>query len=308
MVGNAPRSAPQLALIHPSNDFNDGKARKRGMTFRPRQEKIKFHRFRIQKRATRWTIDLRNTHRIGAGTEQSGASNELSGLQFQTACGRQDLESAFRLLHRRYCAVGLSSAYDRRLRILPFHFWKQTQVFVAKRAEEIVGCITLITDNGENDLPIESVYPESIASLKRQGERIGEISCLAMEPGCSESSTRLFGELTRRTMFFARSAGLTRLAAVVHPRHAKFYRHAMGFEVIGGLARLAHVEGQPGLPILGTVNDPTPYRARWRQFYFDGAFPEEEIHPRPMSQIDREYFRRQAAAMPPMASATGMVA
>ena len=278
------------------------------MLFRPRQEKIKFHRFRIQKCDTRWTIDLRGAHRLNQSTESSDGSSEPGRLQFQTAFGRQELESAFRLLHRRYCAVGLSSAYDRRLRILPFHFWKQTQVFVAKRGTEILGCITLITDRGENDLPIESVYPESLAPLKRQGERIGEISCLAMEPDCSESSTKLFGELTRRTMFFARAAGLTRLAAVVHPRHAKFYRNAMGFEVIGGLARLAHVEGQPGVPILGTVNDPAPYRARWRQFYFDGCFPEQEILPRPMSQIDREYFQRQAAAMPSLTAAKAEVA
>ena len=153
-------------------------------------------------------------------------------------------------------------------------------------------------DQVVQDFPIRSLRencPCASCREKRQGESTGEIACLAIEPGCSESSSRLFGELTRRVMFFARAAGLTRLAAVVHPRHAKFYRQAMGFEIIGGIARQEHVEGHPGVPILGTVNDPTPYREKWRQFYFDGSFPADEIASRPMSQIDREYFRRYAA-------------
>tara|TARA_R110002049_G_scaffold285698_3_gene466868 strand:- start:11568 stop:12413 length:846 start_codon:yes stop_codon:yes gene_type:complete len=267
----------------------------REMTFRPRQETIKFHRFRIEKLDAQWNIAFRGNRRRTCQSRIEGKTTPSQAIEYRTALGREDLEAAFRLLHRRYCAVGLSSAYDRRMRILPFHFWDQTQVFVARRGAQVLGCITLITDCGPQKLPIESMYPDSFAPLHRSGERIGEITSLAIEPGCSESSSRLFGELTRRTMFFARAAGLTRLAAVVHPRHAKFYRHAMGFDIIGGLARVDHVEGQPGVPILGTVNDPTPYREKWRQFYFDGSFPIDEIRARPMHEIDRHYFGRYAA-------------
>lgn len=264
----------------------------RETSFRPGTETIRFHRFRIEKRDEHWKFALR-----GGRDKSRFAPASEPVLEFGTAFGRQDLEGAFRLLHRRYCAVGLSSAYDRRMRILPFHFWPQTQVFVAKLSGRVVGCVTLITNQGENSLPIEAVYPESFEPLSQKGESTGEIACLALEPGCSESPSRLFGELTRRVMFFARAAGLTRLAAVVHPRHAKFYRQAMGFEIIGGIARQEHVEGHPGVPILGMVNDPTPYREKWRQFYFDGTFPREQISVRPMSQIDREYFRRYTASL-----------
>ena len=270
----------------------DGFARMTRMSFRPGLETIRFHRLRIKKRDERWSIALRRSTTTTDATTQRSTEQ----LCYRTAFGRQDLESAFQLLHRRYCAAGLSQAYDRRLRILPFHFWRQTQVFVAKQGSDVLGCITLVTDSGDHSLPIESYYPESIRALHRQGERTGEITCLAMEPNRTESSSRLFGELTRRTMFFARARGLTRLTAVVHPRHAKFYCHAMGFEVIGEPSRQEHVEGLPGVPILGSVNDPTPYRERWRQFYFEGTFPSDEIAQRPMSQIDQEYFRRHLDA------------
>ena len=199
------------------------------MSFRPGLETIRFHRFRIEKLDSRWKTALRGGIALRGCVQQSTHSaSSVSELEYRTADGRQDLEGAFRLLQQRYCAAGLSSAFDQRMRILPFHFWPQTQVFVATQGSSVLGCITLITDSGAHPLPIESMYPESLSQLRRQGERTGEITCLAMEPNGAASSSKLFGELTRRMMFFARAAGLTRLAAVVHPRHAKFYSPSDG--------------------------------------------------------------------------------
>ncbi len=93
-------------------------------------------------------------------------------------------------------------------------------------------------------------------------------------------------------MFHARHCGLDCLVAVVHPRHGKFYRLAMGFAEIGGLSAYRQVGGQPGVPILGAVKDDSRYRDRWKRNYFVGNFTEDELRPHPMTMIDREYFRR----------------
>ena len=93
-------------------------------------------------------------------------------------------------------------------------------------------------------------------------------------------------------MFHARYTGLDCLVAVVHPRHGKFYRLAMGFAEIGGLSAYRQVAGQPGVPILGAVKDQSRYRDRWKRNYFVGNFTDEELRPHPMTMIDREYFRR----------------
>jgi hypothetical protein len=91
-------------------------------------------------------------------------------------------------------------------------------------------------------------------------------------------------------MFHARYSGLDSLVAVVHPRHGKFYRLAMGFQEIGGLSAYRQVGGQPGVPILGHVKDDSRYRDRWKRNYFGGGFTEDQLRPSPMSMIDRAYF------------------
>ena len=254
---------------------------------------VRYHRVRLLQKTPRGLIHDR-AQRLEE--LQSGNSSEL--IQYRSAKGRQELEGAFELLQQRYCEAGLASSERGRLRVLPFHLWRQTQVFVAVQDERVIGCVTLVSDTGSNSLPIDVAYPSALRQLRRQGERIGEISCLAIAASGSTSSTKLFVELTRRMTFYARELGLTQLAAVVHPRHAAFYRHAMGFKVIGPSASQSHVEGHAGLPILGLVNDPSVFQERWRASYFDSVVPRSEIRRRPMSDIDREYFRASIRSAP----------
>jgi hypothetical protein len=231
-------------------------------------------------------------------SSEAWSSNNHESIQFRTANGRSDLQGAFKLLQKCYCDAGLAVPDHGPLRVLPFHLWQQTQVFVAVRKEKIIGCVTLIADTSWNALPIDSTYPKALSQFRRQGERIGEIACLAIAPSGSRTSTKIFVELTRRLTVFARDIGLTQLAAVVHPRHATFYRHAMGFEIIGPLARQSHVEGRPGLPIRGLINDPTLVRDRWRDAYFDESIPRTEIKPRPISEVDQDYLRQYIQSEP----------
>jgi hypothetical protein len=139
---------------------------------------------------------------------------------------------------------------------------------------------------------MESTYPSEIADLRSQGVVIGEVCGLCVGSERSHSSGELFAGLTRIMMFHARHTGLDSLVAVVHPRHGKFYRLAMGFREIGGLSAYRQVGGQPGVPILGHVKDDSQYRDRWKRNYFGGEYPEEQLRPNPMSMFDRAYFGR----------------
>jgi hypothetical protein len=211
---------------------------------------------------------------------------------YRAAKSRSDYEGAFRILQQRYAESGLTRNFGAKMRVMPYHLWADTQVFVALYQDRIIGSVSLVRDGVSHGLPMESTYRESVDGLRSAGVRLGEVCCLCVGSEKTHSSGELFAGLTRIMMFHARYTGLDCLVAVVHPRHGKFYRLAMGFAEIGGLSAYRQVAGQPGVPILGAVKDDSSYRDRWKRNYFVGNVTDEELRPHPMTMIDREYFRR----------------
>lgn len=213
---------------------------------------------------------------------------------YRLAQSRSDFEGAFKVLQRRYRESGLTRDVGAKMRVMPYHLWPDTQVFVALDAESdrVIGSVSLVRDSSQYGLPMESTYREAIDELRQKRIRLGEVCCLCVGSEKAHSSGELFSSLTHIMMFHARHVGLDSLVAVVHPRHGKFYRLAMGFKEIGGLSAYRQVGGQPGVPILGQVNDDSRYRERWKRNYFVGSFSLDQIRPHPMTMIDREYFRR----------------
>ena len=231
----------------------------------------------------------------GGGDSQRSERAEIVSIDsviYRTAQSRADLAGAFRLLQRRYVDTGLSPNRDATMRVMPYHLWSETQVFVAVHRNTVIGSVSLIRDGHRDGIPMESTYGDAIKRVRNEGSRLGEVCSLSVDSPGALSSGELFGQLTRLMMFQARYVGLEYLVAVVHPRHAKFYQLAMGFQEIGGLSHYNQVGGQPGIPILGSVNDRSSYRSRWRRYYFDGTYSDAELEPRPISPADREFFRQ----------------
>ena len=218
----------------------------------------------------------------------NGLSRPSNLLKVRTARTREDYVSAFRILQQRYEAIGLSRKTSTSMRIMPFHLSSAAQVFVAQAGRNVVGTVTLIQDNFDG-LPIASNYPNAIEELREQSLRIGEISSLAVDPNYSAKG-EVFAQLTRLLTFFAREQGLEYLTAIVHPRHSKFYQHAMGFQTIGPEKSYAAVQNKPGIAVLGNVNDQLQYRPRYQDYYFEGKFHPRELKPRPMLEQDCQYF------------------
>ncbi|TWU19981.1 N-acyl amino acid synthase FeeM domain-containing protein [Allorhodopirellula heiligendammensis] len=221
---------------------------------------------------------------------ESNASRRIDDpeIEYRLACSRSDFLGAFELLQTRYLEAGLAdcTAGACRIRMMPYHRWEQSQVFVAEAQERIVGTVTLVRD-GRYDLPICDNYEREILAAREIG-RVGEITSLAVDP-VHPKPAEVFGQLTRILTFYARYHGMDFLAATVHPRHAKFYQHAMGFQVIGDEVQCRQVCGNPGVAVLGAVNDRSKYRRRWQDYYFDGVFPRSEMHPRPITADEHSY-------------------
>lgn len=212
-------------------------------------------------------------------------------VHVQIARDRVDFVGAFQLLQRRYALAGLSDSKTA-LRVLPYHLWGQTQVIVAKYRGNVIGSVSITRDGNGGGIPMESNYRDPIERLRERGTSFGEVCSLTVESPEGQSTGEIFGQITRLMMFHARYVGLDQLVAMVHPRHAKFYQRAMGFQTIGGLTQCPQVAGMPGVPILGHVNDRSHYRARWQRFYFDGHYADAALSPHQLSPNDVGFFQR----------------
>ncbi len=87
-------------------------------------------------------------------------------VTYRAARSRSDFEGAFRILQQRYSESGLTRNFGAKLRVMPYHLWVDTQVFVAVYQDRVIGSVSLVRDGGEHGLPMESTYKESIEGLR----------------------------------------------------------------------------------------------------------------------------------------------
>lgn len=242
--------------------------------------------------------DLASGHPVQSDFADTPQVLSINAIDFRLARSRRDLTGAFELLQRRYAEAGLSADRSAELRVLPYHLWRETQIFVAVHRGKVIGSVSLTRDGNDSGIPMESTYGDVVERLRRERQSFGEVCSLTVDSPGDRSTGEIFGQLTRMIMFFSRHIGLDQLVAVVHPRHAKFYQRAMGFDTIGGPTQYHQVAGQPGIPILGSVNNRDRYRRRWQQFYFDGCYAKGVLDPSPLSFADVNYFRQYLPSTP----------
>ena len=226
--------------------------------------------------------------RVLARNPDCDPQHNASKPTFRIASNRADLLAAFTLLQQCYRQAGLVSDNQGSLRIMPYHFCKAAQVFVARSSKEVIGTVTLVGDS-EQPLPMLQAYPELAWQLKRRCGRVGEVTSLAISSHWSSKGQAFLG-LTRLLTFFARHHQLDHLVAIVHPRHAKFYRLAMGFEIMGTPKPCDSVGGSPGVAVIGSVNEKHRYRQPWRNIFFAGKFDESCLAAKPMIDAHAKYF------------------
>jgi hypothetical protein len=141
-----------------------------------------------------------------------------------------DLMAAYELVYLRYLKEGYQAPTPGKLRFIAHCCLPTSHTFVAKIHGQVVATLSLIGDHALG-LPLEKEYAEEVAGLRRQGELLAEVSCLA---------TRRFGDrgvlmrLMRAMYAFARyHLGITACCIAVHPRQRRFYERVLMFEAIG---------------------------------------------------------------------------
>ncbi|WP_145388670.1 N-acyl amino acid synthase FeeM domain-containing protein [Stieleria neptunia] len=228
-----------------------------------------------------------------AGTrtaEETWAAGELFPVQCFTARSLHDYEAAFRTLHDSYVKAGLCDPTASGMRVLPFHLWRETQVFSGRADQKRVATLSLVLDE-HHRLPMEEVFEDVVQREREANELTAELSSFAVAPDYSKPRTEHLVAMTAAAVQFARRQGVDDLLATVHPKHVRIYRRIMGFRQIGEVAPHGGVMGRPAVPIAAPVNDIRAVHPRFLPWYFGDRIRKEQVRRSYLSERGYRYFR-----------------
>lgn len=154
-------------------------------------------------------------------------THDPAGLVFELARTQEELESAFKLLHDAYVEQGFIETQDSGMRLIVQHALPTTSILVAKIDGRVIGTISVMR-NTPLGLPMEKAF--NISSLKLQGKRVAELSCLAIHPSFRRKmGADVFFPLTLYAAIYAKKHfGTDYLVFNLYPHHADFYNAIFG--------------------------------------------------------------------------------
>jgi hypothetical protein len=174
------------------------------------------------------------------------------------------------------------------LRVTLYHLLPTTEVLVAKLGGEIISTLSLIAD-GYLGLPMQSMYTKEINQLREEGLRPAEVGCLADRRQSPIRFFEMFSHLARVLVQVAHARDIDALVIATHPRHARLYRRAFGFEELGEVTDCPYAQGNPAIALIWRFSEQQGTQL-WDQFFKD-PLPGKELAPYRWERSTREYFR-----------------
>jgi hypothetical protein len=223
--------------------------------------------------------------------ERPAAQPETTAdINYRIASTREEREAAFRLVYASYLRGGLGDINRYQMRVTPYHLLPTTETFIAEYQGTVIFTMSLVTD-GALGLPMESLYGDEIADLRRQGLKVGEISCLADRRASMSRFFPVFLRTSRVMTQYAHRQGLDAVLATVRPKHARFYRRCFDFKVLGGQKEFPTVRNVTGMALWAEFARLRREQSASYLAMIDDPFDDELLAPQPISSADCEYFR-----------------
>lgn len=195
----------------------------------------------------------------------------------------EELKTAYQIIYkeyvkRGYCKPRMSAEYYSHFSLLP-----DSRTFVLEKEGEIRGTLSLIPDT-PCGLPMESLFPEEISKLRKQGRKLAENTMLVLDQGImgrglfslSHSKKHFyFFSLLKSMLDHARAQGLTDIVVSINPRHEFLYRF-LTFEPLAPVRVDPSANGNPLLAMRWNIEDPVklmPVGSEIRKYF--SAVPTE---------------------------------
>lgn len=164
-------------------------------------------------------------------------------LTVKIAETREELESAYSLLHDCYVGMRLMKPHPAGLRCSLYSALPYTTTIIAKRGDKIVGTVSLIKDS-EVGVPSDKEYQDENDLHRAQGHRLVEVSALAVSPEVRNQGHTVSLHLMKYLYQYAtRYMDCDMLCATIHPRAWDFYAALLGFKRNGKVVNYGFVQG-----------------------------------------------------------------
>jgi hypothetical protein len=220
------------------------------------------------------------------------SNNSTDSIVMKVSECWREREEALRLVHRVYSRTGLADGTSAGIRVMRQHLSDDTEILVATKGNQVVFTVTLVRDSVIG-LPLESLFEEEVESMRSQGIRLAEISCLAFDTDLNDNRARFntFVQAMSLLGYVARRKGVDRLLLAVHPRHAKVYERLFGCIRCSEAREYAAVRGNPAILCMHDFAslDETGYPLH-RAIYSTEFEPWNEDDAR-MSEAEKTFFR-----------------
>ncbi|HZP88244.1 MAG TPA: hypothetical protein VFB54_15645 [Burkholderiales bacterium] len=157
------------------------------------------------------------------------------------ALRQEQVAAAEDLVRRRYAWRGYALDWDARAAVAPM------VTLLAQSGEDVMGTLS-VRPAGAEGLLAEDAYGAEIASLRRDGRRVGELIRLAIEEHADWRAA--LDALVQSAYVVTRFMhALTDVVIEVNPRHARFYQRVFGF-VTAAAERFCSRVGAPSVLML----------------------------------------------------------
>jgi hypothetical protein len=203
-------------------------------------------------------------------------------IEVKIASEPDEWEQAFQLVAGNYQQRGYQAATAKPYRFTPYHALPDTTVFVATTGGRVVATFSLVADNSVLGLPLEDLYPEEIAGLRRQGRRLAEVTSLACSDLGQREFLQTFTTMIRLMKQYHVSRGGDTWVITVNPRHRAFYCKVLGYQSLGPCKAYASVSDAPA-----------------EAYWVDGEAMRADA-PRGYAQVFGEALPADALRAPPM--------
>ncbi len=261
-------------------------------------------------------LDRPTTRHTSAPAPATNARTSLCN-RLITASNLPQVRDAWALVYHVYSQAGLIDENPHQLHTSPCMIGDRTAVFARYDADGLIQATLSTVADGPDGLPLDSVYPDELDALRRQGVRLSEVGLFAdasqllcdtntlsdgsgFKPrGTARQCAEMLIELTAMAFYFARYWDVETLLIGVHPRHAPFYERMWGFEHYGEERSYAAVNHRPVVlmrqpwqtwvdrprqprAFARTLHDPIPHTQFDGRYRFDPRLP--AFHRSPLGQ------------------------
>lgn len=215
---------------------------------------------------------------------------DQAGVEFKIASTCEELNQSCRLVYKAYRDIGLIAANRFHMRVTPYHLLDTSEVLIATLAGQVISTGLLIRD-GKLGLPMESIYGIEVEQRRSQGIHVAEASCLADRRNEFHWAFPVLVRLMSLIVQCAAFRGVDQLLIAVHPRHGRFYRRYLGFELIGSERTYATVQGKPAVALTLDLNRLAETHSPGYRTLFGERFAADILQPRAMDEQWRNEAR-----------------